>query len=419
MELSVKYQYTYFLYPYTVDINKYPRYLLKLLKDNRCKLKIFEKEKDLDIYNYFNTSIRASFMPTFELRNEALREYNELSDEKKARFLVEHPCVIFDYDIAGYEEIKKIDTRRRDDNSILFTLSKIEIICFNTGICFIALKTNIENTESFADLLNFNYKFREMYSEFDGLKQYENINIVTNSFKDVNQIKSIIEDIAGERDKNKNPVNKHKFYTFAYTCIQGENWNDRNPFENFENEFLKYANVCPSNYLTDLNKKSSEQNVSVISKLKYVRTGITNTSCNLLASTVDMYNYTKLPYEYENQIFYTYVLRVCQSIFLNQINTEFKKYNQIIKIRKQFIKFAKNLWVKDVTTDDTGSLYYRVLKNTFELDDLFEEIRKKYEIIYKDLNIEKNNRDNSIIVMLLILSLILNTFSIVTYLYIM
>lgn len=419
MELSVKYQYTYFLYPYTVDINKYPRYLLKLLKDRRCKLKIFEKEKDLDIYNYFNTSIRSSFMPTFEFRDETLKEFNTLTEDRKVRVLSEHPCTIFEYDISGFEDEKEFDSRKRDENSILFSVSRIEIICFNTGICFVALKTNIENTESFADLLNFNYKFREIYSEFDGLKQYENINITTNSFKNLDQIKEVIEEIAGERDKNKNPVNKHKFYTFAYTCIQNENWNDRNPFENFENEFLKYANVCPSNYLTDLNKKSSEQNVSVISKLKYVRTGITNTSCNLLASTVDMYNYTKLPYEYENQIFYTYVLRVYQSIFLNQINTEFKKYNQIIRIRKQFIKFAKTLWVKDVTTDDTGSLYYRVLKNTFGLDDLFEEIRKKYEIIYKDLNIEKNNRDNTIIVMLLILSLILNTFSIITYLYIM
>ena len=251
------------------------------------------------------------------------------------------------------------------------------------------------------------------------MKQYENINIKTNSFEDLNKIKEVIDEITQDKEKDLTVENKQKFYTFAYTCIQGENWNDRNPFENLENEFFKYANVCPSNYLTDLNKKNDEQNLSIISKLKYVRTGITNTSCNLLASMVDMYNYTKLPYEFENQIYYTYILRLYQKIFLNQINTEFKSYDQIIKIRHEFISFAKNLWVKDVTTDDTGSLYYRVLKNTFELDDLFEEIRKKYEIIYKDLKIEKNNRDNSIIVMLLILSLILNTFSIIAYFFIL
>lgn len=417
MELSVKYQYTYFLYPYTVDTEKYQKYILKLLKNEKCKLKIFEKEKDLDIYNYFSTNIRNSFFPTFEFRGTKLKEFKELNDEKKSKILSEQSCVVFEYDIEGYKE-DKIDTRKKE-NYILFDISKIEIICFNTGICFISLKTILEDTEKFSDLLNFNYKFREMYSEFNKLKQYENINIKTNSFEDVSQIKHVIEEITGEKEKNNINVNKQKFYTFAYACIQNENWNDRSPFENLENEFYKYANVCPSNYLTDLNKKNDEQNVSVISKLKYVRTGITNTSCNLLASTVDMYNYTKLPYEYENQIYYTYILRLYQKIFLNQINTEFKSYDQIIKIRHEFITFAKNLWVKDITTDDTGSLYYRVLKNTFELDDLFEEIRKKYEIIYKDLKIEKNNRDNTIIVMLLILSLILNTFSIIAYFFLM
>ena len=416
MELSVKYQYTYFLYPYTVDVDKYQKYILKLLKNEKCKLKIFEKEKDLDIYNYFNTGIRNNFIPTFEIRDSKLKEFNELNEEKKSKILSTHPCVMFEYDIQEFKDEKEKDLRKKD-TSIVFEVTKIEIICFYTGVCFISIKTNLEDTEKFSDLLNFNYKFREMYSEFNGLKQYENINIKTNSFEDLDEIKKVIEEIAGEREKNNVTVNKQKFYTFAYACVQSENWNDRNPFENLENEFLKYANVCPSNYLTDLNKKNDEQNVSIISKLKYVRTGITNTSCNVLASMVDMYNYTKLPYEYENQIYYTYILRLYQKIFLNQINTEFKNYDQIIKIRKEFISFAKELWVKDVTTDDTGNLYYRVLKNTFELDDLFEEIRKKYEIIYKDLKIEKNNRDNTIIVMLLILSLILNTFSIIAYLY--
>ncbi len=418
MELSVKYQYTYFLYPYIVDVDKYQKYLLKLLKNDKCRLKIFEKEKDLDIYNYFSTNIRNSFFPTFELRGNKLKDFKEYSDERKSKILSEHSCTVFEYDISSYRSEKKEDLRKKE-NYILFDVSKIEIICFNTGVCFVSLKTTVEDTERFSDLLNFNYKFREMYSEFNKLKQYENINIKTNAFDDINEIKEVIDEITADKEKNLITTNKQKFYTFAYACIQNENWNDRNPFENLENEFFKYANVCPSNYLTDLNKKNDEQNLSIISKLKYVRTGITNTSCNLLASMVDMYNYTKLPYEFENQIYYTYILRLYQKIFLNQINTEFKSYDQIIKIRHEFINFAKNLWVKDVTTDDTGSLYYRVLKNTFELDDLFEEIRKKYEIIYKDLKIEKNNRDNTIIVMLLILSLILNTFSIIAYFFIL
>ena len=52
MELSFKYQYTYFVYPYSIEEAKYEKYILKLLKDKKSTLKIFEKEKDLDIYNY-------------------------------------------------------------------------------------------------------------------------------------------------------------------------------------------------------------------------------------------------------------------------------------------------------------------------------------------------------------------------------
>ena len=130
-----------------------------------------------------------------------------------------------------------------------------------------------------------------------------------------------------------------------------------------------------------------------------------------------MYNYTKLPYEYETVIYFTYILRLYQKIFLRQVNTEFKSYNKILKIRKRFIEFTKTMWAKDITTDDTGSLYYKILGSTFELDEQFEQIRKKYEIIYKDLDIEKNNRNYSIMVMLLIVSLILNTFTIIAYMF--
>ena len=144
---------------------------------------------------------------------------------------------------------------------------------------------------------------------------------------------------------------------------------------------------------------------------------MTKSNCNVLCSAVDMYNYTKLPYEYETMIFYTYILRLYQKIYLRYVNDQFKKYSKILKIRKSFIEFTKTLWAKDVTTDDTGTLYYKILGNTFELDELFEQIRKKYEIIYKDLDIEKNNRNYSVLVMLLILSMITNTFTIIAYIF--
>ena len=53
---------------------------------------------------------------------------------------------------------------------------KIEIICFNTGICFLLFKTIIDGeNNNFSDVMNFNYKFRDITSKAEGLKEFENI----------------------------------------------------------------------------------------------------------------------------------------------------------------------------------------------------------------------------------------------------
>lgn len=85
MELMTKYQYTYFIHPYIIEESKYDKYIFKLLKDRRCSLKIFEKEKDLDIYNFFLPNVRSYLFPTFELRGDKLKDFEILSAEKKKR----------------------------------------------------------------------------------------------------------------------------------------------------------------------------------------------------------------------------------------------------------------------------------------------------------------------------------------------
>ena len=63
-----------------------------------------------------------------------------------------------------------------EENGIFFDVEKIEIICFKTGICFLSLKTHIDGTESFSDILDFNYRFKTLCSEFSNLKDYKNTN---------------------------------------------------------------------------------------------------------------------------------------------------------------------------------------------------------------------------------------------------
>lgn len=406
MELKNKYQYTYFVYPYIIDETKYEKYILRLFRDKKCEFKIFQKEKDFDMYSYFLPKIRESFFPTFELRDEKLKIFEKWKPEKKAKVVSKQNCSCFSYFLE-----KDIKGNFDNDEGIFFNIEKIDIICFKTGICFFAMKTILSQDSNLSDLLNFNYKFRDINTEFLSLKNYENIKIQTDIFKDVSDISELISKITGI-DKNKESITKElsdsKFYTYCYTCIERDNWNEKNSFQNLENEFYKYANVLPSNYASDFNKANLEHNLYILDKLKYTRTGITKLSSNMICSSIDTYNFTKLPYEYENQYFYTYILGLYQKIFLKKMNLEFKDYNKIGELREKFINFTKVFWEKEITLVDNGNIYYRALKRVLEVDDIYDEVKKKYEVIYKDLNIEKNNFYFSIIMILLVFSLIFN-----------
>ena len=106
-------------------------------------------------------------------------------------------------------------------------------------------------------------------------------------------------------------------------------------------------------------------------------------------------------------------------MFLKKLNSDFKEYEKINNMRFKFINFTKQIWDKEITADDTGSLFYKTIKETLELEELYDEIKTKYEIIYKDLNIEKNNNYYSIIIILLIFSLIFNTINILFLMYLL
>ena len=416
-----KYQYTYFIHPFFVDEIGYDKYIMKLIKDKKCKYKIFEKEKDLDIYNFFLPNIRTYLFPSFELREDALKNFNLMKDEEKAKIISKDSVSCFTYD---FDTTRNLEVQ--DEKGIFYKIEEIEVICFNTGICFLNMKTHLEDTNKFADVLDFNYRFRGINSEFAALKDYENIRLRTDSFRNIGELKDLINEITGANIKNKKkPKNKNnkiinsQFYTFSYVCVETSNWSEKMNFSNIENDFLKYANVLPSNYNSDFNKANLEHNLHVIEKYKYVRTTISNTASNVLWSGIDIYNYTKLPYEYENQYFYLYILSLYKKIFLMKLDKEFREYDRIVKLRDSFTKFTKEIWNKEVTLDDTGSLYYKTINKTLELDELYSEIKNKYEVIYKELNIEKNNNYYSIIVILLIFSLIFNTINILFLMYLL
>ena len=404
MELKTKYQYTYFIYPFAIKESKYTRYLLKLLKDENCKLRIFRKDKDIDIYSYFSHRARNYMFSSFNLSKTRLAKLDELPLDTKAAILAKNPCTIFEYTIK-----KDIQGKTAERNGIFFKIPKVEIICFNTGICFLCIKTNIEESNKFVDLLNFNYKFRDINQEFANLNNYDNIRVQADCFEDVKSFKEFIEDLTGPTTESiKLEIDTERFLTYSYACIDQENWNNSNEFDRIRNSYIKYLNILPN----DNNVNYEKEAMKVISKWKYAKLGITKQGVTLFSSSCDMNNYTVFPQEFQEQYLYTYILAMYTKIYLKKINLEFRQGTNIKKARKEFINFTQTLWINEVTFEDTGSLYYQYLKDVLELNQIYFDTKNKFDILYKEMNIEKSARNNMLIAILLLLAVILNVISI-------
>lgn len=399
MELKTNYQYTYFIHPFVIKEGKYQKYILKMLKDKDFKLKTFQKEKDFKMYQYFLPKTRDFLFSSFSFGSSKLKKLEELPDETRAALLSKYPCNIFEYRIN-----KDIQGKIEDKKGIFFTISKIEIVCFETGICFLVIKTNVEDDNSFSNVLNFNYKFRDINGEA-ALDTYDNIRIQTNSFSSAETFKGFIRKVTGSNmDALKLDIDTERFLTYSYACIDQENWNNTYEFDNIKSIYMKYLNILPS----DNSVSYSKEDMKVISKWKYAKLGVTKQGVTLFCSTYDINNYTVFPQEFEEQYLYMYILALYTKLYLKKINLEIKQGIKIKRARKEFVKFTQTLWINEATSDDTGSLFYQYLKDVLEINSLFFDTKNKYDILYKEFNIEKSMQGITLVAILMVIWIIVS-----------
>ena len=399
MELKTNYQYTYFIHPFIVKENRYQKYLLKLLKDKKCNIKIFKKEKDLKLYKYFLPEIRKFLFSSFDFTPNKLKELEKLPIETQSALLSRYPCTMFEYVLE-----KDIQGKTGEEKGIFFGIRKLEIICFNTGICFLCIKTNIENTNRFDDLLNFNYKFRDIKQQFQ-LSSFDKIRIQTDAFEDVKSFTDFIGQITGANlEAAKYDIDTERFLSYSYACIEQDYWNEYRKFENIEHNFIKFTNIMPASNIASFIKDESV----TISEWKYAKLGLTKQGITLFSSATEMNNYTILPEEFETQYFYTYILNLYKKIYLKKLGFEFSNSKNVKKARKKFIEFTKKIWIQEITEDEAGTIINHRLNEVLEHDSLYLSTKNKYDVLYKDLNIEKNSKSTIIIAFILLASLIFN-----------
>ena len=399
MELKTNYQYTYFIHPFVIKEGKYQKYILKMLRDKDFKLKTFQKEKDFKMYQYFLPKTRDFLFSSFSFGNSKLKKLEDLPEETRVAILSKYPCNIFEYRIN-----KDIQGKVDDTKGIYFTISKIEIVCFETGICFLIMKTSVEDDNNFSNILNFNYKFRDINGEAS-LDAYDNIRLQTNSFANSETFREFIRKITGANlDAMKLDIDTERFLTYSYICIDQEAWNSTSDFENIAHHFIRFANVLPA----DNSRKLQEEKITTISSWKYAKLALSKLGVMLFSSSEDMNNYTILPDEFEHQYLYTYIINLYKKIYLKKIELQLKDPKQVKKARKNFIDFTKNLWIREITDDETGTMLNHRISDILELERLYSQVKNKYDILYKDLNIEKNRTSTIVIALILAASLIFN-----------
>lgn len=400
MELKTKYQYTYFVHPFIIKESKYQKYLLKLLRDKKCNLKMFRKEKELRLYKYFLPKIREFLFSSFSFSKNKLKQFEELPLDTRAAILAKNPCTIFEYSLE-----KDIQGKTEEEKGIFFNIRRIEIICFNTGICFLCLKTNVESSDRFSDVLNFNYKFRDVNQEFSNLNGYDNIRLQTDTFGDVSSFTEFIENLTGPNIESiKYDIDTERFLTYSYVCIDQASWNMEKSFENIRYNFIKFANFLSADNSVNFDR---DQSIS-FSKRKFAKLGVAKQGVTLFTSSADMSNYTILPEEFEWEYFYTYIFNLYKKIYLKKLSVDFKTQKNLKRTRKEFIEFTKTIWIEEITEDETGTMLNHKLNEVYELDYLYNEVKNKYDVLYKELNIEKNAKSTVIIAVILVGSLVFN-----------
>lgn len=396
MELKTNYQYTYFIYPFAIKKENYKKYVANLIRNKNYQIKFFDSFKNVELFKYFVPNIKEKNFQDFSFTTEKINKFEKLSNSYKLKTLQGQNCLIFDY-ILDDEIQGKIDEK----DGIFFSIPKIELICFKTGICFLMLKTHLENTNDFADLLNFNYKFENINFENKNIKKLDNIKIQTNRFNNISGISKILEDIAGQKiESNKIDIDENMFLVYTYACLEANYWNKDSDFEDIENEFVKLAEVKPSS--REINVDYDK--LSMFANSSYMKIRVNNKCAALICSSADANNYTKLAQSYENEYLYTYIIALHQKYYLKKLNRDFESKPQ--KTIDNFIKFSQSIWISEVTEDSFGQKLYKRCKEKFNLEELFNDVKNKYDIFYKKLNIDKNKKINTTFIILLIILLV-------------
>ena len=267
------------------------------------------------------------------------------------------------------------------------------------------MKTVLDANSNFEDVLNFNYKFRDIQSKTGHPKEFDMIKIQTNKLNNMQNFSEFLQTIAGPNIlANKMNIDTNRFFTYSYTCLDAASWNEHTDLTMLEKEFIKYCHIRPE---TEQINDSISQKENCYQE-KYIYYGFSANSTVLLTTENNVNNYTKLLFQYENEQLYHALYRLYQKLYLKKLNYEFVQSKKFENIKEQFLNFAKRDWIYEITTDPKGMILEKYYRKEQYLEDTFLKLKSEYDLLYKEYEIKKTNKSNKWIIAIIAFMLILN-----------
>ena len=165
-----------------------------------------------------------------------------------------------------------------------------------------------------------------------------------------------------------------------------------------------------------MENKNIKNEVNLIEISEYIKLGITENSTTLITNSLESYNYTKLPYEFENRYLYTLIYAYYQKNTLLEFEKDLKQKINYKKRRKELLSFINNECIKEITKENIGRKLYKEWKKEIEFDKLYLKTFEKYETEYKNERFQKGKRNTKIMWVIILICIIINIINVITLL---
>ena len=72
------------------------------------------------------------------------------------------------------------------------------------------------------------------------------------------------------------------------------------------------------------------------------------------------------------------------------------------------VDFTKKLWIQEVTDEEVGSWINLEISKKLEIDKLYFDVKNQFDVLYKNMKVERNSKITLVLVGILVVTLVFN-----------